>query len=98
MKRALSSVAIAVALASQACGTPSSTESGESIGKQRQGIVGGIADLNHRYVVSLNGCSGTLISKQTVITAGHCYGSVSTAGFGSKSSGAMTIKLASKVR
>jgi hypothetical protein len=68
------------------------------MGRQRQHIVGGVAEPNHRYVVSLNGCSGTVISKYTVLTAGHCYGSVSSVGFGPKSSGAMTISIASKVR
>src|SRR5690349_14850118 len=98
MKRAaLSSVAIAALFVAQGCGNPSADTKTE-LGQQRAQIVGGIADLNHRYVVSLNGCSGTLISKQTIITAGHCYGSISTAGFGNKSSGAMTIKIASKVR
>jgi hypothetical protein len=102
MKRHLCALGIpASLLAALGCSDPtdagSSTPSSE-IGRQRARIVGGVAEPNHRYVVSLNGCSGTVISKYTVLTAGHCYGSVSSVGFGPKSSGAMTIQIASKVR
>jgi len=99
MKRALLAVAAAAFFVTQGCGNPSSPSGGEGeLGKQRARIVGGIADLNHRYVVSLNGCTGTVISKYTVLTAGHCYGSVSSVGFGPRASGATTIRVASKVR
>jgi Trypsin len=44
-------------------------------------IVNGITDANHRYVVGVGGntrafCTGTVISKRTVLTAGHCIGAV----------------------
>ena len=50
-----------------------------SFGKSRQPIVGGVTDPAHQYVVMVGDdidgfCSGTLISKRTVITAGHCWG------------------------
>ena len=98
MKRVLRAVATAAWLVvAQGCGQPSS-DTHDEIGKQRSRIVGGIPDLNHRYVVSLNGCSGTVISKYTVLTAGHCFNSVSSVGFGPRVSGATTIRVASKVR
>ena len=69
------------------------------IGSQPATIVGGIVDPNHRYVVSLGGCTGTVISKHTVLTAGHCFNAVSTTvGFGPMVSGATTVRVASKVR
>jgi Trypsin len=98
MKRAFSAGAVATFLLAQACGNASSEVASDELRQQRSRIVGGIPDLNHRYVVSLNGCSGTLISKQTVLTAGHCHGSVSSVTFGAKSTGGTTIRIASKVR
>ncbi len=100
MKSAHLAVAIAAVLAAaHGCGTPSSSPSTREaeLGTEHARIVGGIADLNHRYVVSLNGCTGTVISKYTVLTAGHCFNSVSSAGFGPRTSGATTIRVASKV-
>jgi hypothetical protein len=48
------------------------------VGVSRDAIVGGVTDPAHPYVVMVGDstegfCSGTLISKRTVITAGHCW-------------------------
>jgi MYXO-CTERM domain-containing protein len=101
MKRALGTIALGgVFFAALGCGNPSVADpSEEEHFQQRQRIVGGIPDLNHRYTVSINGCSGTLISKYTVLTAGHCYGSISSVSFGNRASAATkTIQIASKKR
>lgn len=44
---------------------------------QDQAIIGGTDDPGHPYVVAVGGrsgayCTGTVISKRTVLTAGHC--------------------------
>lgn len=53
----------------------------------RQPIVGGTVDAAHAYVVGVGNarkayCSGTVISRRTVITAGHCYGNLTRVFFG----------------
>ncbi|WP_437279163.1 trypsin-like serine protease [Sorangium sp. So ce375] len=53
----------------------------------RQRIVGGAADTTHAYVVGVGSrnrayCSGTVISRRTVVTAGHCYGALTRVFFG----------------
>jgi V8-like Glu-specific endopeptidase len=101
MKRAFGTIALSgVLFAALGCGNPSGAEtSDEEHFQQRQRIVGGIPDLNHRYTVSINGCSGTLISKYTVLTAGHCFNSISSVSFGNRASAATkTIQVASKKR
>ncbi|AUX39113.1 trypsin [Sorangium cellulosum] len=53
----------------------------------RQPIVGGAVDTAHAYVVGVGNksrafCTGTVISRRTVITAGHCQGSLTRVYFG----------------
>ncbi|WP_437938336.1 S1 family peptidase [Sorangium sp. So ce341] len=53
----------------------------------RQRIVGGAVDTAHAYVVGVGNrgrayCSGTVISRRTVITAGHCHGQLTRVFFG----------------
>jgi hypothetical protein len=65
-------------------------------------IVGGVAEPNHRYVVALGNsgpsCTGTVIGKRTVITAGHCMGSVGNAYFGQSSANWTAIKVSESIR
>src|SRR5262249_56734794 len=72
-------------------------------GEHELPIVGGIADLSHHYVVAVGAdfgafCSGTVISKHTVLTAGHCIGGVTKVYFGPTTSGAATIDVVQQVR
>ena len=86
---------VGLACASQT-GDPSDTQAG---GEE---IVGGSVDTGHPYVVGVGNasgafCSGTLISKRTVITAGHCFGGITRVYFGNKTSTATKVAVAKKV-
>lgn len=62
-------------------------------------IVNGITDPNHRYVVGVGGanrafCTGTVISRRTVLTAGHCIGGVRNIFLGTSINGGAATKIA----
>ena len=74
-----------------------------SLAEHQQRIVGGITEPNHRYVVAVGGsrgafCSGTVIDKHTVLTAGHCIGSVSKVYFGDTVGSITSIDVTQQIR
>ncbi|WP_437968164.1 trypsin-like serine protease [Sorangium sp. So ce260] len=67
--------------------TPAGDEGEQPLLTSRQRIVGGAVDTAHAYVVGVGNrsrafCSGTVISRRTVITAGHCHGTLTRVFFG----------------
>src|ERR1051326_6749225 len=91
--------AIALGVLASSCVGAASAELGERPSR----IVGGIADQNHRYVVAVGNatrafCSGTVISRHTVLTAGHCIGGVTRVSFGPTLAGATSIDVVAEVR
>jgi MYXO-CTERM domain-containing protein len=70
-----------------------------AVGDHAAAIVNGITDPNHRYVVGVGGatrafCTGTVISRRTVLTAGHCIGGVKNIFLGPSISGGAGTKIA----
>ncbi|MCE9576966.1 MAG: trypsin-like serine protease [Deltaproteobacteria bacterium] len=66
--------------------------------EQASAIVNGITDSNHRYVVGVGGatrafCTGTVISRRTVLTAGHCIGGVRNIFIGTSINGGAGTKI-----
>jgi MYXO-CTERM domain-containing protein len=86
------------------CGiSPEQTDIEEST----QEIIGGITDNAHPYVVAVGDnqggidpfCTGTVISKRTVITAGHCFGGINRVFFGGNAfSPTQTITVLQEIR
>jgi MYXO-CTERM domain-containing protein len=87
------SLLAALAACSDGAAPPLSTQSDT--------IIGGVRDPGHPYVVGVgsqnfSSCTGTLISRRTVITAGHCIGGMSHVHFGAV--GTNTVKVAQEIR
>lgn len=84
-------------LAASGCGSTSDGETGESdIDSSQDAIVGGIATSSYSFVVAVGNaqgafCSGTVVSRRTVVTAAHCVGNITRVFFGSRASRPVAI-------
>jgi MYXO-CTERM domain-containing protein len=84
------------------CAADLGPEPDPELAAQTAPIIGGIVDPGHAYVVGVGTssgiqCTGTVISKRTVVTAGHCY-SVSSRVFFGPTGNQSSITVATKVR
>ncbi|MBX3230601.1 MAG: trypsin-like serine protease [Labilithrix sp.] len=93
----------AIALAAIGCAAEGEREQSEDVATSTDAVVGGAAETGHAYVVGVGSaarasCSGTVIGKRTVLTAGHCYGfngsGTKAIYIGNKTSGADVVKIA----
>src|SRR5690242_2989348 len=67
--------------------TDPGTGTSELVVQEEEPIIGGIVDKRRAYVVGVGDnqgafCTGTVISRRTVLTAGHCYGGITKVYFG----------------
>lgn len=89
---------LSIGLVGAGCSAPA-----QPVADRTQPIVGGVAEPNHHYVVALmkggaQSCTGTVISKHTVLTAGHCIGSLDSVSFDQNASSGKTLRIKTQTR
>lgn len=82
-------------LAAMACATEMNRS---EVDKGQGGIVGGERDAGHPYVVAVGDeagafCSGTLVSRRTVVTSAQCAGGITRVFFGDDVKTAATVRV-----
>lgn len=78
MKIGFAALALAGLTMAVGCTASTQSEEPETVGETNDAIIGGTLETGHPYVVAVGDnsrafCTGTVIGKHTVITAGHCY-------------------------